>query len=59
MHGTSLLALGVTLLSVLGIEAAAQNTEVIEYGKVRLANENEKIVCAEILDAETLKMLTF
>ena len=54
-----MLALGVTLLSEFGIEAAALNTEVIEYGKVRLANESEKIVCAEILDGETLKILTF
>ena len=38
---------------------AAQNTEVIEYGEVRLANENENIVCAEMLDGENLKMLIF
>ena len=61
MQGTVLLlAFGVTLLSVIGIEAAAQNTGVIiEYGKVRLANENEKIVCAEMLDGENMKMMTF
>ena len=54
-----LLAFGLTLLSVIGIEAADQNTVVIEYGKVRLAIENEKIVCAEMLDGESLKMFTF
>ena len=54
-----MLALGVTLLLVIGIEAAAQDTEVIEHGKVRLANENEKIVCAEMFDGESLKMMTF
>jgi hypothetical protein len=59
MKGTLLLALGVTLLLVIGIEAAAQDTEVIEHGKVRLANENEKIVCAEMFDGESLKMMTF
>jgi len=60
MHGTLLLTLGVTLLSVIRSEAAAQKSGIIiEYGAVKLANENEKFFCAEMLNGENLKMLTF
>jgi len=55
-----LLALEVTLLSVIGSEAVAQKSGIIiEYGAVRLGNENDNFVCAEMLDGENLKMLTF
>jgi hypothetical protein len=58
MHGT-VLALVVTLLSILGQEAGAQNSVIIEYGAGRLAKENEEPLCAEMQDGESLKMLTF
>jgi len=58
MHGT-VLALGVTLLAILGQEVAAQNSIIIEYGEVRIEKENEDILCAETQDGESLKILKF
>ena len=58
MHGT-VLALGVTLLAILGQEVAAQNSVIIEYGEVRIAKENEDILCAETQDGESLKIVKF
>jgi hypothetical protein len=58
MHGT-VLALGFTLLAILGQEVAAQNSVIIEYGEVRIEKENEDILCAETQDGESLKILTF
>ena len=55
----TVLAIGVTLLSILWQEAGAQNSVIIEYGAVRLAKENETIRCADTMeDGESLKMLT-
>jgi hypothetical protein len=58
MHGT-VLALGVSLLAIMGLEATAQKSVIIEYGSARLALENETNLCADMYDGDTLKMLTF
>ena len=54
----TVLALVVTLLSILSQEAGAQNLVIIEYGAVRLAKENDLFRCADAQNGESLKLLT-